>query len=90
VSIPLLYNLFVIRSKAQAGAPASALQGDQKLGRFIQKLRVVGGFGAAMHQILKAAPNVTDIFISPTIHSPDTTSGLVLALPLINPTRLIL
>ncbi|KAJ7453834.1 hypothetical protein FB451DRAFT_1100173 [Mycena latifolia] len=90
VSTPLLYTVVILRSKAQAGALASALQGDQKLGRFIKKLRVEGGFGASMHQILKATPNVTDIFISTTIHSPDTTSGLVLGLPLINPTRLIL
>ncbi|KAJ6586523.1 hypothetical protein DFH09DRAFT_1308540 [Mycena vulgaris] len=35
-------------------------------------------------------PNVTKIFLSFTIHSPDNTSGLLLGLSLINPTRLLL
>ncbi|KAJ7437234.1 hypothetical protein B0H11DRAFT_2108241 [Mycena galericulata] len=90
VSTPLLYNTVVIRSKAQAGALVAALRGKHDPGRFIKKLRLEGGFGAHMGHILKSAPNVTDIFLSAAIHSPDTTSGLVLSLSLINPTRLIL
>ncbi|KAJ7090635.1 hypothetical protein C8R44DRAFT_990653 [Mycena epipterygia] len=90
VSTPLLYNIVVLRSKAQAGALAAALKRNKDFGRFIMKLRVEGGFGTHMHQILKLTPNVTDIVLSSTIHSPDTTSGLVLGLPLLNPTRLIL
>ncbi|KAJ7441528.1 hypothetical protein B0H11DRAFT_1882404 [Mycena galericulata] len=90
VSTPLLYNVVIVRSKAQAGALAAALRGKHDPGRFIKKLRVEGGFGAHMGHILKSTPNVTDIFLSAVIHSPDTTSGLVLGLSLLNPTRLIL
>ncbi|KAJ7146710.1 hypothetical protein C8R44DRAFT_691127 [Mycena epipterygia] len=90
LSTPFLYNDVILRSKAQARALATALQGPQNLGRFVKKLRVEGGFGSHMHHILKCTPNVTDLFLSAMIHSPDTTTGLVLGLPLINPTRLIL
>jgi hypothetical protein len=69
----------------QAESLAVALHGPHDPGRFIKKLRVEGGFGAHMGHILKSAPNVTDLFISTAIHSPDTTSGLVLALSSLNP-----
>ncbi|KAJ6556579.1 hypothetical protein DFH09DRAFT_1491162 [Mycena vulgaris] len=59
------------------------------LGRFVKQLRVKGGFGNFMRDILQNTPNVTDIFLSLQIHSSDSSSGLVLGLPLINPTRLI-
>ncbi|KAJ7859823.1 hypothetical protein B0H14DRAFT_3446455 [Mycena olivaceomarginata] len=76
VATPLLYNVVFIRSKAQAEALAVALRGLLDPGRFIKKLRVEGGFGAHMGHILRSAPNITDLFISTAIHSPDTTSGL--------------
>ncbi|KAJ7448518.1 hypothetical protein FB451DRAFT_762703, partial [Mycena latifolia] len=63
VSTPLLNNIVVIRLKAQAGALAATLQGEQNLGRFIKKLQVEGRFGAHMHQILKST------LISPTFSS---------------------
>ncbi|KAJ7443506.1 hypothetical protein B0H11DRAFT_1696528, partial [Mycena galericulata] len=64
VSTPLLYHVVVLRSKAQAGALRTALSRNPVLGRFIKKLRVEGGFGKHMHDILKVASNITDIFLS--------------------------
>ncbi|KAJ6596220.1 hypothetical protein DFH09DRAFT_973379, partial [Mycena vulgaris] len=90
VATPLLYHVVVIRSKAQARALQAALRGNPDLGRFIRMLRLEGGFGPAIHQILKGTPNVTDIVISLQIYASDSTAGLVLGLPHINPTRLIL
>ncbi|KAJ7278128.1 hypothetical protein C8J57DRAFT_1305852 [Mycena rebaudengoi] len=89
VSTPLHYNVVVLRSKAQAGALAAALERNNDLGRFIKKLRVEGGFGKHMGIILRHAPNVTDLFVSGMVHSPDTASALALGLPRLNPTRLI-
>ncbi|KAJ6566907.1 hypothetical protein B0H19DRAFT_1138853 [Mycena capillaripes] len=89
VSTPLLYNVVVLRSKAQAGALAAALKCNNELGRFIKKLRVEGGFGKHMGVILRHTPNVTDLFVSGMVHSPDTASELALELPRLNPTRLI-
>ncbi|KAJ7495054.1 hypothetical protein FB451DRAFT_1076827 [Mycena latifolia] len=90
VATPLLYHVVVLRSTPQAQALDAALKKDQGLGRFIKKVRVEGGFGSSMHSILKNAPNITDIFISLHLHSSDSSAGLVLGLPLINPTRVIL
>ncbi|KAJ7438631.1 hypothetical protein B0H11DRAFT_2104239 [Mycena galericulata] len=90
VATPLLYNVVVIRSKAQAGALQSALQSNPDLGQFVKKLRVEGGYGKSMSQILHKTPNVSDIFLSLLVHASDSTAGLALGLPLINPTRLII
>ncbi|KAJ7651021.1 hypothetical protein FB45DRAFT_780329 [Roridomyces roridus] len=90
VATPLLYNVVVLRSKAQANALQQVLKANPEFGRFIKKLRVEGGFGTAMHTILKSAPNITDLFVSLSIYSSDNTGGLCKGLSLINPHRIIL
>ncbi|KAJ7919658.1 hypothetical protein B0H13DRAFT_1988542 [Mycena leptocephala] len=71
------------RSRSQANALEKVLETHKEFGRFIKKLRVEGGYGIAMHTILKCAPNITDIFLSLAI------LGYVRT-PLINPRRVIL
>ncbi|KAJ7108043.1 hypothetical protein C8R43DRAFT_1080167 [Mycena crocata] len=90
VATPLLYNVVVLRSKAQAKALSQALRVNPDLGLFIRKLRVEGGYGPAMHTILKCSPNISDIFLSFAIWATDNTSGLCEGLRCINPTRVIL
>ncbi|KAJ6569226.1 hypothetical protein B0H19DRAFT_1134911, partial [Mycena capillaripes] len=90
VATPLLYNVVVLRSRSQANALEIVLREHQEFGRFIKKLRVEGGYGMAMHPILKSAPNITDIFLSLAIWASDNTQGLCKGLPLINPQRIIL
>ncbi|KAJ7495376.1 hypothetical protein FB451DRAFT_1213965 [Mycena latifolia] len=90
VSTPLLYNVVVLRSKAQAQALEATLRKNADLGKFIKKLRVEGGFGSAMRGILKNASSVTDLFLSLHLRAADSPSGLVVGLQEINPRRLIL
>ncbi|KAJ7052238.1 hypothetical protein C8F01DRAFT_1033432 [Mycena amicta] len=90
VATPLLYHVVVLRSKSQATALSKALRKNPELGRFIKKLRLEGGFGSPMNDILSLAPNITDLYLSLDIFSSDTTEGLCKGLPLINPSRLIL
>ncbi|KAJ6516602.1 hypothetical protein C8R47DRAFT_1087799 [Mycena vitilis] len=90
VSTPLLYHVVVIRSKAQARALQNCLRGNPDLGRFVKMLRVEGGFGPAMQEILQNSPNITDIFLSLQIHASDSTDGLVGGLQYINPSRIII
>jgi hypothetical protein len=90
VATPLLYNVVILRSKAQAKALSLALSKNGQLGHFIKKLRVEGGYGAPMRIILKCSPNISDLFVSLEIYSSDNTSGFCKGLPLINPSRLIL
>ncbi|KAJ7057670.1 hypothetical protein C8F01DRAFT_320468 [Mycena amicta] len=90
VATPLLYNVVILRSKGQATALARALSKNKELGRFIKKLRLEGGYGPAMHTILQCSPNITDLYLTLVIWSPDTTDGLCKGLSLVSPTKLIL
>jgi hypothetical protein len=90
VSTPLLYNVVVLRSAAQARALARVLKKNKEFGRFIKKIRIEGGFGAAMEKILSAAHNTTDVHILLEIWSNDNVSGLCKGLPLLNPSHVIL
>ncbi|KAJ7621386.1 hypothetical protein FB45DRAFT_839272 [Roridomyces roridus] len=90
VATPLLYNVVVLRSKAQAKALALTLSKNKDFGRFIRYLRVEGGYGAPLRTILQSSPDVTDLFIDLDIWSSDNPCGLCAGLGMINPTRLIL
>ena len=90
VATPLLYNVVILRSKAQAKALGSSLSKNKELGRFVKKLRVEGGYGAPMGPILRLSPNISDLYISFEIFSADNTAGLCSGLPFISPTRVIL
>ncbi|KAJ7744133.1 hypothetical protein B0H16DRAFT_994746 [Mycena metata] len=90
VSTPLLYNVVILRTTAQAVALQKVLQDHPEIGGFIKKLRIEGGFGTAMQIILKCAPNITDLFISLFIYGTDSVKGLCSGLSLINPQRVIL
>ncbi|KAJ7765715.1 hypothetical protein B0H16DRAFT_1883141 [Mycena metata] len=90
VATPLLYNVVVIRSKAQAKALGLILSANKLLGPFIHKIRVEGGYGAPLGTILKCSPNITDLFMTLEIWANDSTSGLCKGLGIISPRRLIL
>ncbi|KAF7317446.1 F-box domain-containing protein [Mycena chlorophos] len=90
VATPLLYNVVILRSKDQAKALGRTLAGNPELGGFIRKLRLEGGYGPIMQKILASSPNITDLYLTLAIWSPDTTEGLVAGLLLISPRKLIL
>jgi hypothetical protein len=89
VATPLLYNVVVLRSQEQVNALETVLRRNPDFGRFIKKLWVEGGYGVAMHTILKSAPHVTHSVLSLAIWSPDRTEGLCKGLRLINPHHVI-
>ncbi|KAF8191873.1 hypothetical protein K438DRAFT_1449865, partial [Mycena galopus ATCC 62051] len=45
VSTPLLYNVVILRTTAQAEALQTVLKSNKEFGPFIKKLRVEGGVG---------------------------------------------
>ncbi|KAJ7490950.1 hypothetical protein FB451DRAFT_628251 [Mycena latifolia] len=90
VATPLLYNVVILRSKAQAKALGQALADNKDLGQFIKKLRVEGAYGKPMGTILQSSPNISDLFLSFEIYAADNTNGLCSGLPFLNPTRVIL
>ncbi|KAJ6495959.1 hypothetical protein DFH09DRAFT_946003 [Mycena vulgaris] len=90
VSTPLLYSVVILRTTAQASALEQVLNTNVEFGLFIKKLRIEGGFGQAMHTILKCAPNITDLFLTLLLWGSDNVAGLCKGLSLINPRRVIL
>ncbi|KAG5650973.1 hypothetical protein H0H81_010343 [Sphagnurus paluster] len=90
VSTPLLYNVVVLRSKAQAQALARSLCGNKLLGTFIKKLRLEGSFGPSIEKIVNLAPNITDLCLTLNIWSSDSVSGIRRAFPKMNPRRLVI
>lgn len=90
VATPLLYNVVIFRTTAQAVALDKVLRLNKEFGLFVRKLRVEGGFGPVMHSVLKAAPNITDVFLTLSLWGSANVSGLCSGLRLINPQRIIL
>ncbi|KAG5637118.1 hypothetical protein H0H81_005711 [Sphagnurus paluster] len=90
VATPLLYNVVVLRSTAQAKALAQALSGNKLLGTFIKKLRVEGGFGVSMFKTLMSAKNITHLWLTLKLVTGDSVAGLCRGLPHIKPTHVIL
>ncbi|KAJ7156529.1 hypothetical protein C8R43DRAFT_1065441 [Mycena crocata] len=90
VSTPLLYNVVILRTVAQAEALEKVFQSNKEFGLFVRKLRVEAGFGKAMHTILKYSPKITDLVLTLLIWGSDDVTGLCRGLPLINPQRVVL
>lgn len=89
VSTPLLYNVVILRTTAQAEVLQTVLKSNKEFGLLIKKLRVEGGFGNAMQTILKCAPNITDLFLTFLVWGSDSVRDLCSGLALINPRRVI-
>ncbi|KAF7330203.1 F-box domain-containing protein [Mycena venus] len=89
VATPLLYNVAILRTTAQAEALKAVLKTNKEFGLFIKKLRVEGGFGPALATILECATNLTDLYLTLFIGGSDNVKGLCSGLPLVNPRRVI-
>ncbi|KAJ7756214.1 hypothetical protein B0H16DRAFT_695140 [Mycena metata] len=90
VATPLLYNVVVIRSKAQAQTLAGTLKLNPALGGWVKKLRAEGGYAISMLKILQTCKNVTDVYLRVAILRSDNTCGLCRGLHLLNPLRIII
>jgi hypothetical protein len=89
VAIPLLYRIVILRSKAQAFALERVLRAHKERGVYITKLRVEGGYGAAMRTIINSTSNITDLCISLDLPSSGGVKGLCSTLSSINPCCLV-
>ncbi|KAJ7051361.1 hypothetical protein C8F01DRAFT_1237238 [Mycena amicta] len=80
-----LAAVVILRTTAQAVALERVLKRYPDMGNYILKLRVEGGFGTAMHTILKCATRLRELFISLVISASDNVKGLCSGLPHVNP-----
>ncbi len=91
VSTPLLYNIVILRSKAQIQALAWALKSTPGLGVFIKKLRVECGYDSSLLRVFQTGSNnLTDLCLSLEIYSQDNVSGICKGLTLVQPRRMII
>jgi F-box-like len=89
VATPLLYETVVLRSKAQAQALSGVLKHNGQFGQFIKKLRVEGGYGTFVGEILKRSPSLTDLLITTSLYSNESIAGYPKGFQSVNPHRLI-
>jgi hypothetical protein len=90
IGTPLLYHTIILRSSSQAEALALSLRENKGRGYLIERLRVEGGYGGVMYNIIKAASNVKVLCLTLYIFPLDNVSGLCRALPMLRPTRVVL
>lgn len=81
VATPPLYRVVILRSTAQARSLSTTLRLHDGLGEHVRKLRVEGGYGAAMERILLATPNIADLALVGQVYSTDNTKSLCKMLP---------
>ncbi|TDL29975.1 hypothetical protein BD410DRAFT_893169 [Rickenella mellea] len=90
VATPLLYEVAIIRSTAQAQSLAYAVKSNKAFGKFIKRLRMEGGFGKAPAIFIAAAPNIRELFVTLDLWSSDSPSGLCSVLSGMSPCRVII
>ncbi|TRM65743.1 hypothetical protein BD626DRAFT_612380 [Schizophyllum amplum] len=88
IGIPLLYHDVIIRSMAQAKALAFVLGTKKELRRWVRSIRVEGGFGRAMRDILQACNHISDLCLLLVLYHNDSAEGTCSSLKDINPKRL--
>ncbi|TFL00090.1 hypothetical protein BDV98DRAFT_656903 [Pterulicium gracile] len=76
VATSLPYECIVLRSIFQVKALVVALEANPEFGKLIKRVRVEGGFGMDMHDIISVAPNIRCLMLSFEVWQPDTPIGL--------------
>jgi hypothetical protein len=90
VATPLVYEAILLSTQFQTRALHDVLKRNPSFRPYIKRLRLERTFGAATGAILCMTSRLTDISISLKQSSKNKVSGLCAALPLIQPTRVVL
>ena len=88
VGTPLLYKSLLLWMKPDTQAVAQLIKGDPNVGKAIQRLRLEGGMGKDLYTIIKHAPNIHTLWITPHVRSAESISGLRKSLALLHPQKL--
>ena len=65
-------------------------QDGHKLGKYLRRLRVEGGYGGDLIRILNTVPEITDLYLCYELTNDDSMAGLIRAFKKISPRRLFL
>jgi F-box-like len=87
VAVPVIYESVILTSKSEAKTLVSMLR---RVGPYIKKLRIEGGYGHSIHIILSKIPGLAFICVSLNIPSKQKAGGLCSGLKFINPKHVVL
>ena len=66
------------------------LKHNGELGPLVRQVRIEGGYGNSIFEILKRTPYVVDLCVSTSLWSDETAAGYLKGLSLVNPRRVII
>ncbi|KAJ7500691.1 hypothetical protein B0H11DRAFT_1908571 [Mycena galericulata] len=89
VGVPLAYESVIVHTTVQAQALVATLRGEHGPGLHIRNLMLLGGFGRYSGMILDCTPCLRRLRLTLYLAAEDKVSGLVRALPLVNPDEVI-
>ncbi|KDQ58581.1 hypothetical protein JAAARDRAFT_206472 [Jaapia argillacea MUCL 33604] len=90
IATPFLYEVIIIRSKAQAQSLALTLQANGSFGLFTKRLRIESGYGYFMQDTISSMPNITHLYLSLAVWPGDNVANVCTTLPLLNPSCVVL
>ncbi|GJE97711.1 hypothetical protein PsYK624_139320 [Phanerochaete sordida] len=90
VGTPLLYECVRLAKPAHTAAVAQLLRAQPQVGRSVRCLRLEGGLGRDLVHIARAATRLESLYVEMRVKSADSITGLVKALPLLQPRHLYL
>ncbi|GJE91927.1 hypothetical protein PsYK624_080790 [Phanerochaete sordida] len=88
IGTPLLYTFLWLATPEQVAAVAALFRAHPHVGRAVRGLQLEGGFGRELVPLVRAAPNVEDVYLHLGIKSADSVAGLTKALALFDPSGL--
>ncbi|RPD61400.1 hypothetical protein L227DRAFT_600325 [Lentinus tigrinus ALCF2SS1-6] len=88
---PVLYESAILRTNTRTEALARTLSDHKRrLGRYLRRLRVEGGFGGALIKVLNAAPGLATLYLGFDLTNKDSTAGLMRTLKQVKLEHLLL
>lgn len=88
IGTPLLYEKLYLWDTKGTKTVAQVIKSDPGLGKTVRYLRLEGGMGRDLHTIIKHAPNIHTLWITPCVRASEGISGLKKSLTLLNPRKL--
>lgn len=85
IGTPILYRYLRLTSEERTQTVAQVLAANEGLGWAIRALRLEGGMGRELNDIVSRAPNIESLYLARyTLRPTDSLAGLRRALPLLN------
>lgn len=88
IGTPVLYEKVAFREAAHTKAVAELVKANPAVGRAIKYLRLEGGMGKDLVTIVKYAPNIHTLWITPHVRASESITGLRKTIALLQPRKL--